>query len=122
MNTLESHPIAVTSDSFAEDVLQASRQQTVLVDFWAAWCGPCKALTGPLNEIAAERAGKLIVAKIDVDSNQDLAALYNVRSIPALLAFRDGKVVEMLVGVRPKAEILQRVDAVINSARVGTAA
>ena len=120
MNTSKSHPIAVTSDSFAADVLQASRQQTVLVDFWAAWCGPCKALTGPLNEIAAERAGNLVVAKVDVDAHADLAARYNIRSIPALLAFRDGEVVEMLVGVRPKAEILQRLDAIAN--RVGTAA
>jgi thioredoxin 1 len=112
MNTVESHPITVTADSFATDVLVASNQQTVLVDFWAAWCGPCKALTGPLNEIAVERAGQLIVAKIDVDANADLAAQYNIRSIPSLLLIRGGKVVEMLVGLRSKGEILRHVDAV----------
>ena len=116
MNTTESHAIAVTSDSFAADVLQASHQQTVLVDFWAAWCGPCKALTAPLNEIAAERAGQLVVAKIDVDANADLAALYSVRSIPALAFFRNGKVTEMLVGLRSKAEILRHVDTAAKSA------
>src|SRR4051794_40389286 len=105
MNTTESHPITVTSESFASDVLQASHQQTVLVDFWAAWCGPCKALTAPLNEIAGERAGQLVVAKIDVDANADLAARYSVRSIPALAFFRHGKLIEMLVGLRSKAEI-----------------
>jgi thioredoxin-like negative regulator of GroEL len=76
MNTLESHPIVVTGDSFPAEVLDASYQQTVLVDFWAAWWGPCKALTGPLNEIATERAGQLIVAKVDVDAQPDLAARY----------------------------------------------
>lgn len=116
MNTSETHPIDVTNDSFATDVLNASHHQTVLVDFWAAWCGPCKALAGPLNEIAAERAGQLSVAKVDVDANPDLAAQFNVRSIPSLLLFRDGKVVEMLVGLRSKAEILRHVDAVTQSA------
>src|ERR1700710_2612756 len=115
MNTVESHPITVTSESFAVDVLNSSAQQTVLVDFWAAWCGPCKALTGPLNEIAAERAGQLVVAKVDVDANPDLAALYNIRSIPSLLLVRNGKVAEMLVGLRSKAEILRHIDSVAQS-------
>ena len=118
MKTPTAHPITVTSESFATDVLQASQHQTVLVDFWAAWCGPCKALAAPLNEIAAERAGSLVVAKVDVDAHPDLAARFSIRSIPALLVFRDGKVAELLVGVRPKAEILARVDAVTAAARV----
>lgn len=112
MNTTESHPINVTTNSFSADVLAASNQQTVLVDFWAAWCGPCKALTAPLNEIAAERAGQLVVAKIDVDANPELAARYHIRSIPALAFFRNGEVAEMLVGLRSKAEILRHADAV----------
>jgi thioredoxin 1 len=122
MNTLESHPIAVTSESFAADVLDASRQQPVLVDFWAAWCGPCKALTAPLNEIAAERAGQLVVAKVDVDAHPGLAARYQIRSIPALLVFRDGEVVEMLVGLQSKERILLRLDAAAQSARATNSA
>ena len=118
MNTLESHPIAVTSSSFSAEVLEASHQQPVLVDFWAAWCGPCKALAGPLNEIAAERAGQLVVAKVDVDAHPDLAERYHIRSIPALLLFHNGEVTEMLVGVRPKGEILRHVDAAAKPAPV----
>lgn len=120
MNTSPSHPIAVTGDSFSAAVLDASRQQPVLVDFWAAWCGPCKALTAPLNEIAIERAGRALVAKVDVDAHPDLAARYNIRSIPSLLLFSRGEPVELLVGVRPKTEILRRLDAVIHSSVVGT--
>ena len=112
MNTTDSLPIAVTTDSFATEVLAASQHQTVLVDFWAGWCGPCKALTVPLNEIAAERAGQIVVAKVDVDAHPDLAAQYNVRSIPSLVLIREGKVIEMLVGLRSKAEILRHIDAV----------
>jgi thioredoxin len=120
MNTLETHPIVVTGDSFAADVLKASHQHTVLVDFWAAWCGPCKALTGPLDEIAAERTGRATVAKIDVDAYPDLAAHFQVRSIPTLVLFRHGKAIEMLVGIRSKAEILRHLDAVDQPAHAAT--
>jgi thioredoxin 1 len=116
MNSVESHPITVSAATFNSDVLDASRDQTVLVDFWAAWCGPCKALTAPLNEIAAERAGQLVVAKVDVDENPELAERYHIRSIPALLLFRGGEVAKMIVGLRPKAEILRHVDAIAPTA------
>lgn len=117
MNSIDSHPITVTAASFTSEVIDASRNQTVLVDFWAPWCGPCKALTAPLNEIAAERAGSLVVAKVNVDEAPELAARYNIRSIPALVLFRDGEATTMLVGMRPKAEILRHIDSVVQPAR-----
>lgn len=107
------HPVSVTNASFAQDVLAASRQQPVLVDFWASWCGPCKAVAPLLDEIAAERAGRAVIAKVDVDAHPELAARYGIRSIPSLLIFRAGEVVDSLVGARPKGEILRHLDAAL---------
>ncbi len=111
MNATSSHPVSVSNDSFERDVLAASRQQPVLVDFWASWCGPCKAIAPTLDEIATERAGRAVIAKVDVDAHPEPAARYGVRSIPTLLIFRDGEVVDTMVGVHSKAEILRRLDA-----------
>jgi len=85
----------------------------VLVDFWAAWCGPCRMMAPSLNEIATEREGRAVVAKVDVDANPELAAEYNIRAIPALYIFSNGKVVDTVVGVRAKSDLLQHLDTAI---------
>jgi thioredoxin 1 len=97
--------IEVSDASFEQDVLQS--EQPVLVDFWAAWCGPCKALAPTVDQVASEYAGKLKVAKLDVDRNTATAMRYGIRGIPALLVFKGGKVVDQIVGYVPK-EMIDR--------------
>jgi thioredoxin 1 len=101
----------VTDDSFAIDVLQA--KGPVLVDFWAEWCGPCKAIAPALEEIGAEFAGKLTIAKVNIDDNPRTPTTYNVRGIPTLVLFKDGKPVDTLVGLRPKSALRQWVSAAL---------
>jgi thioredoxin 1 len=96
---MASDKIKQTSDStFQSDVLDASLKTPVLVDFWAVWCGPCRAIAPHLDAIAGELGDKLTIVKLDVDSNQDTATKYGVSSIPTLLIFKDGKVVDKVVG------------------------
>lgn len=97
--------IEVSDANFEQEVLQS--EQPVLVDFWAAWCGPCKALAPAVEQVASEYAGKLKVAKVDVDRNTATAMRFGIRGIPALLVFKGGKVVDQIVGYVPK-EMIDR--------------
>ncbi len=94
----------VTDQSFDKDVLQA--QVPVLVDFWAEWCGPCKALGPKLEEIAGELRDKVKIVKINVDQNPSMPAKYGVRGIPTMILFKDGREVDQIVGNHPKENIL----------------
>ena len=103
--TETSATVAVTDDSFSDDVL--SSNTPVLVDFWATWCGPCKMIAPLLDEIAGEKAGQLTVAKLDVDANPATARDFQVVSIPTLILFKDGAPVKRIVGAKGKAALLR---------------
>ncbi|CAL9662136.1 thioredoxin [Saccharothrix sp. NPDC042600] len=96
--------VAVTSDSFTENVLQSDKP--VLVDFWATWCGPCKMVAPVLEEIAAEHAEKITVAKLDIDANPSIARDYQIMSVPTMILFQGGRPVKQIVGAKPKAALL----------------
>lgn len=102
--------LKITDANFAE-TLNADRP--VVVDFWATWCGPCRALAPVVEELAAEYDGKAVIGKCNVDENEDLPMKYGIRNIPTLLFFRNGELVDRLVGAAPKADIARKIDALL---------
>ena len=105
--------VELSDANFDQEVLKS--EQPVLVDFWAAWCGPCKALAPTVDEVATQYAGKLKVAKMDVDRNQATPMRYGIRGIPALLVFKDGKVADQIVGYVPKETIERSLARVVDA-------
>ena len=103
--------ISVNDSNFEETVLQAGLP--VLVDFWAEWCGPCKMMLPIIEEVSAEYEGKIIVAKVDVDSSPDTAARFGIRNIPTILFFKNGEVVDKQVGAAPKTSLVEKIKAVL---------
>lgn len=101
--------IHVTDASFEDDVLNASGP--VLVDFWAAWCGPCKMIAPVLDELATEYAGKITIAKMDVDANKETPAKFNIRGIPTLIIFKNGSAEATKVGALTRAQLVEFIDA-----------
>ena len=106
-----SKPIVVGDSNFDQTVLQV--EMPVLVDFWAAWCGPCRMVAPVVEELAEEYEGRISFAKLDVDQNPKTASQYGIMSIPTLLIFKQGKPISHIVGFRPKAELKRSLDAAL---------
>ena|SRR6266404_391908 len=102
------HPITVTDDNFEKVIADA---RPVLVDFWATWCPPCRAIAPVLEQLAKDSGGKYVIAKLDVDKNQQTAGKFHIEGIPTLLIFKNGKLVDRLVGAHPKPTIEQHLQS-----------
>jgi len=100
-------PIEITDTNFDKEVIQS--ETPVLIDFWAVWCGPCKMIAPVVEEIAKEYDGKLKVGKVDVDNNPEVSLKFGIRSIPTLMVFKGGKVVEQIIGAVPKRNLVDKV-------------
>lgn len=110
---VSSKPVTVTDGTFAAEVERSP--VPVLLDLWAPWCGPCRMIAPVLEQLAAEMAGRVRIAKLNVDENQATASRFNVRSIPTLLILKSGREVDRLVGVLPKSEIIRRLQLALAS-------
>jgi len=104
-----SKPLELTDSNFSEEV--ESSDKPVLVDFWAEWCGPCRMVGPVVDELAGEYEGKAKVGKVNVDNNPEVSVKYGIRSIPALLIFKNGEVVDQIIGAVPKNQIKKQLDA-----------
>ena len=104
--------ITLNDENFDNEVLQSDIP--VLIDFWAEWCGPCKAVGPTIEALASDYKGKIKVAKLDIDSSPEATGRFGVRSIPTLIVFKDGKVQEAAVGVRPKGQLVEMIEQYIH--------
>ena len=104
---IDSKPEVITDQTFERDVLQA-RGQPVLVDCWAAWCGPCRAIAPVMDQLAAESQGQYRITKLNVDENVQTASRYQIASIPTMLIFKDGQLIDRIIGAHPKQAIAER--------------
>jgi len=104
------HAIDVTSDTFEREVIEASKSTPVVVDFWAPWCGPCRVLKPILETLASEYGGRFKLAKVNSDENQEIAAAYGIRSIPDVMAFKNGKAVSHFLGAVPESQVRAFID------------
>ena len=103
--------LTATDQNFKAEILDSGK--VALVDFWAAWCGPCQMLGSVIEELAGEYEGKAVISKLNVDENPNTAAQYGIRSIPTMLIFKNGEVVDQMVGAMPKNMIAEKIDAQI---------
>lgn len=109
--TNQTEPIELTDSNFRNEV---GKDRAILVDFWAEWCGPCRMVSPIIDELAKEYAGKFSFGRLNVDENPSIAQLFQIRSIPTLLVFKNGKVVDGLLGAAPKAQIEAKIQPYVN--------
>lgn len=118
MSNLQNY-ITFTADNFIPEVINSS--VPVVVDFWAAWCGPCRVMNPVISELASEFEGIAKVGKLNVDDYPNIASEHHIQGIPTLLIFKDGKVVERLVGVTSKSTLVDKINALLEDAKVSAA-